>query len=170
MFYFMLLVSMVPKYQTIPGEVVLFFLVLSGTIFEQKFIQTRQTLAKNLTFLPADHETNKVHHILLYVTVHKTSKERRIDRRYRQIWPLSSRPNNRSIDNFLVNPQSVSRRSLQSQQRKPVYFWYSGRSVGSRHPSTLIKKVHTCVCVHTHTHIAEPPRLRRSDCCDQWDH
>ena len=120
-----------------------------------------------LTFLPTDHETNKIH-ILLHVTVHETTKER-IDRRYRQIWSLSSWSNNRSIDNFVVAIQPLSRRSLQSQQRKPVYFWYSGRSVGSRHTSTLFSVegfVHTglhvqvflqvlesCVCKEKHGHL-----------------
>ena len=119
------------------------------------------------SLLPTDHETNKIH-ILLHVTVHETPKER-IDRRYRQIWSLSSRSNNRSIDHSVVAPQPLSRRSLQSQQRKPVYFWYSGRSVGSRHTSTLssvegfvhtrlhvqifLQVLESCVCKEKHGHL-----------------
>ena len=121
----------------------------------------------NLTFFATDHETNKIH-ILLHVTDHETTKER-IDRRYRQVWSLSSWANNRSIDNFVVAIQPLSRRSLQSQQRKPVYFWYSGRSVGSRHTSTVssaerfvharlhiqifLQVLESCVCKEKHGHL-----------------
>ena len=130
-------------------------------------------------FYPTDHETNKIH-ILLHVTVHKTPKER-IDRRYRQIWSLSSWSNNRSIDHFVVNTKSVSGRSLQSQQGKPVYFWYSGRSVGSRHLSTLftiegsvytglhvqifLQVLESCVCKEKHGHLCAGgcPQFGRSD-------
>ena len=113
------------------------------------FHQCKITRA-DIHFLPTDHETNKIH-ILLHVTDHKTTKER-IDRRYRQIWSLSSRANDRSIDLFLVAIQPLSGRSLQSQQRKPVYFWYSGRSVGSRHTSTLFT-VEGFVHARLHVHI-----------------
>ena len=157
-FYFYALVSMVPNYQTIHAKwVVLFLLILCMEIFlGQKNHRPH--------FFATDHETNKIH-ILLHVTVHETPKKR-IDRRHRQIWSLSSRSNNRSIDNFVVDSQSVSRRSLQSQQRKPVYFWYSGRSVGSRHTPTLFTIegfVHTGLHVQAFLYLLD-------DCdCKKWD-
>ena len=127
--FFYGLVSMVANN---PWQKMLFLLIfadfLPGNIFRAKKSPTS-------LFLPTDHETNKIH-ILLHVTVHKTTQER-IDRRYCQIWPLSSRSNDRSIDHSVAAPQPLSRRSLQSQQGKPVYFWYSGRSMGSWHTWTL---------------------------------
>ena len=115
-------------------------------------------------FFPTDHETNKIH-ILLHVTDHETTKER-IDRRYRQVWSLSSWANNRSIDHFVAATQPVSGRSLRSQQRKSVYFWYSGRSVGSRHTATLSSIEGS---VHTRLHVQVFLQVLESCVCKEQD-